>query len=650
MVAVPVQQHRIPTHGRRRPGTSARLPRDPHPRQPPAGGAGRHRARPGRRGAAGGAGLLQPAGSVVEHRHRASGDQPGRAGRGDRGRPAAAELRRWRRCCLGWRCWPGPGGSPPTAAWAASRPRLASTLVALPVVGRRAGGDPCPAKAGPSEAGPGGAIGTVLAHSAAGYARGLLGPAGARLAALLGLVASGLLVWASLGLSAADWRDRPRRRSPARGQRRRGGAAVARCSRPAAAAVFAARSRPTAPAPGPAGRRTPPSAPPGSPTARPPPADPQPRPSTRTTPRGAGRPIAPPAAQWPLAAAPPRNADAARLARRAPRRVPHRAPPPASPRTHRRRPHQPAARKPPPRARAACRCRPGAAGWRMPPLSLLTAAPPRGHSGPSEESLQANARLLESVLDEYGVQGVIQEIRPGPVVTLYELEPAPGIRSARVIGLADDVARSLSRHRRAHRHRARPQRDRHRGAERQARDGLPVRAARLRGVGQAPGQAGAGAGQGHRRRADPGRPGPHAASAGGRHHRVGQVGRHQRDDPEPAVPAQPGPVPADPDRPEDAGTVGVRRHPASDGPRGDRAGQGGHRAEMDGAGDGAPLPGDEPARRAQRRRLQRPGGGGQRPRRGRHPAGADRLRRGDRQADLRGAAAGAGEAAASWWW
>jgi S-DNA-T family DNA segregation ATPase FtsK/SpoIIIE len=83
-------------------------------------------------------------------------------------------------------------------------------------------------------------------------------------------------------------------------------------------------------------------------------------------------------------------------------------------------------------------------GWRFPPLSLLYPAPARAVSGPSEEALQANARLLESVLSDYGVQGSIVEIRPGPVVTLYELEPAPGIRSARVIGLADDVARSLS--------------------------------------------------------------------------------------------------------------------------------------------------------------------------------------------------------------
>ena len=83
-------------------------------------------------------------------------------------------------------------------------------------------------------------------------------------------------------------------------------------------------------------------------------------------------------------------------------------------------------------------------GWTFPSLGLLKDPPPRASTGPSEEALQANARLLETVLSDYGVQGEIVEIRPGPVVTLYELVPAPGIRSARVIGLADDVARSLS--------------------------------------------------------------------------------------------------------------------------------------------------------------------------------------------------------------
>ncbi len=107
----------------------------------------------------------------------------------------------------------------------------------------------------------------------------------------------------------------------------------------------------------------------------------------------------------------------------------------------------------PPQPRAAARKRPpprqevlplADGTWQLPSLSLLTPAPARTATGPSEDALQANAQLLENVLGDYGVQGRIVEIRPGPVVTLYELEPAPGIRSSRVIGLADDVARSLS--------------------------------------------------------------------------------------------------------------------------------------------------------------------------------------------------------------
>ncbi len=86
----------------------------------------------------------------------------------------------------------------------------------------------------------------------------------------------------------------------------------------------------------------------------------------------------------------------------------------------------------------------GTGGWKLPPLDLLTEAPAKRSGRPSEESLQANARLLESVLEDYGVRGRIAEIRPGPVVTLYELEPAPGTKSSRVIGLADDIARSMS--------------------------------------------------------------------------------------------------------------------------------------------------------------------------------------------------------------
>jgi S-DNA-T family DNA segregation ATPase FtsK/SpoIIIE len=62
----------------------------------------------------------------------------------------------------------------------------------------------------------------------------------------------------------------------------------------------------------------------------------------------------------------------------------------------------------------------------------------------NDESLQKNARLLESVLEDFGVKGEIVQVRPGPVVTLYELEPAPGTKTSRVVGLADDVARSMS--------------------------------------------------------------------------------------------------------------------------------------------------------------------------------------------------------------
>jgi S-DNA-T family DNA segregation ATPase FtsK/SpoIIIE len=84
------------------------------------------------------------------------------------------------------------------------------------------------------------------------------------------------------------------------------------------------------------------------------------------------------------------------------------------------------------------------AGWRFPPLSLLHPPPQQSQAGPTHEALEGNARLLIKVLGDYGVKGTIVDFRPGPVVTLYELEPEPGIRSARVIGLADDVARSLS--------------------------------------------------------------------------------------------------------------------------------------------------------------------------------------------------------------
>jgi S-DNA-T family DNA segregation ATPase FtsK/SpoIIIE len=79
-----------------------------------------------------------------------------------------------------------------------------------------------------------------------------------------------------------------------------------------------------------------------------------------------------------------------------------------------------------------------------PPLSLLMSPSSVERHVLSDDALESNARMLESVLDDYGVKGEIVSVRPGPVVTMYELEPAPGLKASRVIGLSDDIARSMS--------------------------------------------------------------------------------------------------------------------------------------------------------------------------------------------------------------
>jgi DNA segregation ATPase FtsK/SpoIIIE, S-DNA-T family len=83
--------------------------------------------------------------------------------------------------------------------------------------------------------------------------------------------------------------------------------------------------------------------------------------------------------------------------------------------------------------------------FELPELELL-AEPKKTARGAdlSADQLEENARALEGVLDDFGVKGQIVAVKPGPVVTLYELEPAPGIKSSRVISLADDIARSMS--------------------------------------------------------------------------------------------------------------------------------------------------------------------------------------------------------------
>jgi DNA segregation ATPase FtsK/SpoIIIE, S-DNA-T family len=105
-------------------------------------------------------------------------------------------------------------------------------------------------------------------------------------------------------------------------------------------------------------------------------------------------------------------------------------------------PAQRAARKP--RSAPAPKPRRSAGGYLNPPLELLTQPSKSARSTVTNEMLQENAAALEGVLGDFGVRGEIINARPGPVVTLYELEPAPGIKSSRVISLADDIARSMS--------------------------------------------------------------------------------------------------------------------------------------------------------------------------------------------------------------
>jgi len=82
--------------------------------------------------------------------------------------------------------------------------------------------------------------------------------------------------------------------------------------------------------------------------------------------------------------------------------------------------------------------------YEFPPLNLLSDPSKITRHQLSDTALEENARMLENVLEDYGVKGEIRTVSPGPVVTMYELEPAPGLKASRVIGLADDIARSMS--------------------------------------------------------------------------------------------------------------------------------------------------------------------------------------------------------------
>jgi S-DNA-T family DNA segregation ATPase FtsK/SpoIIIE len=82
--------------------------------------------------------------------------------------------------------------------------------------------------------------------------------------------------------------------------------------------------------------------------------------------------------------------------------------------------------------------------YQLPTLDLLAAPRKEGRQQIDRAGLERNARLLETVLEDFNVRGEIIEVRPGPVVTMYELEPASGIKASRVIALADDIARNMS--------------------------------------------------------------------------------------------------------------------------------------------------------------------------------------------------------------
>ncbi len=282
--------------------------------------------------------------------------------------------------------------------------RLLFTLLALPVLAAVLAAVPGPSW--PTAAGLGGAIGRLLAEHAVRMGNGLLGTAGAVLVQAAGLALALLLVVLSLGLSAGEWRAAGEGAvGAARGSMRGGGRVAGLLARLGLRAAAAGRV-----AVEPVLRRSPLQSEAVPPTA------PLPRASS-PGPAAASRDVAPDVIR-PAARPDPTGISIPVITESVAAE---------------------AKRKPPPRAETP----PAAEGWQFPPLSLLSPVPVRAGSGPSEDALQANARLLETVLGDYGVQGAIREIRPGPVVTLYELEPAPGIRSARVIGLADDVARTL---------------------------------------------------------------------------------------------------------------------------------------------------------------------------------------------------------------
>ena len=217
----------------------------------------------------------------------------------------------------------------------------------------------------------------------------------------------------------------------------------------------------------------------------------------------------------------------------------------------------PAARAPRKKAAPRAPARKSSDKFELPPVSVLTAPKASDRQPLSKSELEANSRALEGVLGDFGVRGEIVKANPGPVVTLYELEPAPGIKSSRVIGLADDIARSMSAL--SARVAVVPGRNAigielpnpHREKV-YLRELLSVKDGN-ESVAKLPLCLGKNIG-GESIIVDLARM-PHLLDR--RHHRLRQIGRHQHHDPQPGVPAAAGSVPPDHGRSQDARTLGL---------------------------------------------------------------------------------------------
>ncbi len=280
--------------------------------------------------------------------------------------------------------------------------RLAALLAALPVLAALLAAVPLDSP-WPTAAGPGGAAGRLIGGLALAAGTDLLGPYGGIAMAALGSILALLLVLLALGLTARDYHTARAVARTGVTHGRAGAGLFGRLGRRATAFGVHLFHRID-------GATTTTKAAPPRPPAQPA--------ATRAEPR-LGAPQVPAPNAFPSAIAGPAPLPGAAA----------RAPKPAT------------GKKPAPEQIPL----PLEQTWQFPSMDLLAPAPDRATlGGPTTEQHDATARLLETVLAEYGVEGRIVEHTAGPVVTLFELEPAPGIRAARVIGLADDVARSLS--------------------------------------------------------------------------------------------------------------------------------------------------------------------------------------------------------------